>query len=65
MFKYFSQGKFYEIPDTKSQRSASLGYGHKMDLGKQSFQMPPPGQYDLKSDFQTDKKKGITISAGR
>lgn len=35
-----------------------------MDLGKRNFQTPSPYLYNIPSEFN-DKKKGITISAGR
>jgi hypothetical protein len=44
-----NNSKFYDIPDTKTDRSTSLGYGNKMDLAKQYFIKPGPGQYDYKS----------------
>lgn len=59
--------RFYDIPDTKSKRSASFGFGKKLDLGKQNFARPGPSEYSLKSEFEDEllRKKGITISAGR
>lgn len=44
-----STDKFYEIPDTKTKRSASFGYGNKMDLAKQNFKTPSPIQYNIPS----------------
>ena len=55
----------YDVPESKSQRSASFGYGKKMDLGKEYFQKPSPDNYNMPSDFIKNKNKGITISAGR
>lgn len=60
------ESKFYDVPSTQTKRTTSFGYGNKIDLSKQYFQKPSPTQYDVKGDFDAhDKKKGITISAGR
>lgn len=43
--------KFYDIPDTKTSRSTSLGYGSKTDLAQSYFQKPSPAQYCIKGEF--------------
>lgn len=36
---------FYEIPNTRTMRATSFGYGQKMDLGKKNFVTPSPDRY--------------------
>lgn len=60
-----SPNKFYDLPEIKSKRSAAIGYGNKMDLGKRNFLVPGPSQYRLGSSFDLKKNQGITIAEGR
>jgi hypothetical protein len=41
----------YDLPSTKNNRTTSFGYGNKNAFGEKS-QSPPPGTYDLGSDFK-------------
>jgi hypothetical protein len=43
--------KFYDLPQLKSSRTTSFGYGNKTDISKQLLKTPAPGTYLLKSDF--------------
>jgi len=48
-----------------NNRSTSLGYGQKVQIGQSKTIVPSPGAYELGSYFKPDKKKGISIGAGR
>ena len=59
------KGKLYELPSVKSKISAHIGSGNKAPIADFRVRAPPPGSYNLKSDFDKDKKKGISMGAGR
>ena len=65
--KSSSPDLYYNLPDTKTKRGCSFGYGNKLDLSKSGNKYAPdPTNYNLKSDFERDfKKNGITFGAGR
>lgn len=42
LYSSCSPNKFYDLPEIKSKRSAAIGYGNKMDLGKKNFLVPGP-----------------------
>ncbi len=70
--RFASRGKtsspdiFYNVPDTKTKKTCSFGFGNKLDLSKSSKVPTDPTNYNLKSDFEKDfKKNGITFGAGR
>lgn len=50
-FRSASPAKFYDLPDLWAKKGTSLGYGNKMDLGKQNVSTPAPGDYKIKSAF--------------
>jgi len=58
---------FYDVPDTKSKRHTSFGYGNKMDMSKSMAVSPPPNTYSLKSNFEAEKAKarGFSFGLGR
>lgn len=35
LFRWFSHGKFYELPSVKSGRAAAIGYGTKSNFTKE------------------------------
>lgn len=51
IFRSASPPKFYDLPEIKSKRSAGIGYGSKMDLGKRNFVVPSPNSYKINSSF--------------
>jgi len=36
-----------------------------MDLGKRNFVTPPPGRYNIDSEFKESGKNGFTLAPGR
>ena len=44
--------KYYDLPDTKSQRGAGFGYSSKYDFTKGIEKTPDPTKYLIKSDFE-------------
>ena len=44
-----STDMYYDIPDTKSKRSASIGSGEKVGLVKKGLKTPSPSQYYIPS----------------
>ena len=50
----------------RSKRSASFGYGNKIDISLLADKNPAPGSYNAKSDFESSpKKKSIILGLGR
>jgi hypothetical protein len=43
--------KFYDLPSQLSGRSASFGFGNKLDFGKLVNRTPSPDAYHLAGDF--------------
>ena len=57
---------FYNIPDTRSRRGTSFGYGSKMDFSNNGVVAPDPTNDNIRGSFENDiVKKGITFGAGR
>ena len=48
-FKHSNESHFYDIPSTKSQRSASFGFGKKVEIGGKNYKGPSAGTYEFKS----------------
>jgi hypothetical protein len=59
--------KYYDLPDTKSQRGAGFGYSSKYDFTKGIEKTPDPTKYLIKSDFEkmTENKLGVSIGQSR
>jgi len=55
---------FYDLPSSKSTRTAGFGYGTKMDFTKSVQNNPPPNTYEIKSAFDS-KKKGKSFGLSR
>ena len=60
------KSKFYDLPQLKSNRSTSFGYGDKTDLAKKNLATPSPMKYNILGAFDNkNKKDGISFGAGR
>ena len=55
--------RFYNLPELKSNRSTSFGYGPKID-NSIKLTTPSPGEYIIKSEFEISKNKGVSFRAG-
>jgi hypothetical protein len=56
---------YYNLPDRKSRRSTSFGFGNKIKLSTNSI-VPPPGTYSPKSMFDSSaKSRGFSFGFGR
>jgi len=55
---------FYDLPSSKSTRTAGFGYGTKMDFTKSVQNNPPPNSYEVRGDFDS-KKKGKSFGLSR
>jgi hypothetical protein len=56
---------FYDIPTTLDKRGTGLGYGNKVDLAFSKNPTPSPSHYSIHSEFNQDKKHGISFGLGR
>jgi len=56
---------FYDLPDVRSSRTAGFGYGTKLDFTKSGTNNPPPNNYEIKSAFEPNKKKGFSFGLSR
>lgn len=56
----------YIIPDSKSKRSTSFGFGKKSDFTSSSSRdNPPPGTYNETDRMYKFKKTGLKFGPGR
>ena len=60
-----SLDKFYTLPESKSKRSTSFGYGTKYDFTAHVKNFPPPGHYSNVDAMYKFKKHGLSIAPGR
>jgi len=56
---------FYELPNSKSTRATSFGYGSKYDFTKGSVNNPAPNTYSLKGEVGSPDKKGFSFGLSR
>lgn len=64
MYKKLPSDSMYSIPDGKSTRYTSQGYGSRVDLKNKAGQnSPPPNTYKIKSCFEqsVEHRKGPII----
>ena len=54
---------FYDLPNTRSARSAAFGYGARPNIFRRQFS-PPPNRYTLPSDFDPTLKKSCKYTFG-
>lgn len=56
----------YELPSTLDKKACGIGYGKKISLASSSFS-PPPGNYELGSEFKHSRyfPKIPSFSRGR
>jgi hypothetical protein len=47
--------RFYELPSMKSRRATSFGYGSRIE-SRRPGHSPPPGTYNLPSDFEPGQR---------
>ena len=50
------------MPSNNSRRSCSFGYGTKVDFADRKKVIPPPGSYELPTDFNPRNNRHHTIS---
>jgi hypothetical protein len=56
---------YHDVPDGKSRRCTSFGFGKKTSVSVDTF-APPPGTYSPKGMFdKTVKAKGFSFGFGR
>ena len=63
MFYEHSCDKMYNLPDIKTTRTTSLGYGKKVDFSKMGPNSPAPNTYNRGSTF--DSKQGYSFRLNR
>ena len=59
----FSPNKFYNLPNSKSLRSTSFGYGTKTNFANKN--VIDPGNYNIPSGFAKEKKNIPSFSISR
>ena len=57
--------KFYDLPSVNSNRSASFGFGSKLDISRLANNSPPPNSYTIEGDFERKRPNSIAIGLGR
>ena len=62
-YKKFATDSIYSLPDSKSYRGASIGFGVKSSLIRLSV-IPSPNEYNIKSVFELNKIKGRGVIIG-
>ena len=55
---------YYDVPNFRSRRSTSFGYGNKIDLTIKS-PAPSPSRYTQPSAFDNPQKRGFSFGFGR
>ena len=55
---------YYNLPDIRSKRTTSLGFGSKTKF-EDLRGVPSPDKYALKSEFDSKKKKGPSFGISR
>lgn len=63
VFFEHSCDKMYNLPDIKTTRTTSLGYGKKVDFSKMGPSSPAPNTYNRGSTF--DSKQGFSFRLNR
>lgn len=57
---------YYTVPDIKSKRSTSFGFGNKLNLSLDNSVAPPPGTYAPERLFdKSPKNRGYSFGFGR
>jgi hypothetical protein len=56
---------FYDLPSSKSSRTAAFGYGTKYDFTKEATNNPPPNAYEIPTVFKKSTKKGFSFGLSR
>ena len=55
---------YYTLPNIKSQRATSLGFGKKTEF-EDIRNYPPPNKYEVKGEFENKKKNGPSFGISR
>lgn len=63
-FYLYPSDNIYEMPSMISQRSTSIGFGKKSEIGRKNSN-PSPDKYMISSEFTKDVTKGKSFGVSR